>query len=869
MQGRANIHLLKSNRYCVVSRVARFNPAAVRREILQGDGVQSDFTGIGVAMPSEKKTPFKVYATPKQLLIAVCLLDLATPGKAHSEALQETVEILFNPWNDGIGYQQFLFTPGKVQGPYHFTPYEFAHSSAFSHLKVLKHKWLLPSWVNSEGHAPAKPVELDEPAWLFVWFGVNDVFRQGGTVGFNVARNSPAARDTGAWNLCSGHGIPDASSFGRLHLNAPLDWAVSDSAVTDGKSVNLKGAVSENCGITFRLLDPLGSEVEMNSVWNRRIWQIEVPAGKLSVPGTYRLYADSAAAAPEPDYISFDVILPEVQPPPVAAMTYDIPDDILCASKAYTPEILAAEFELMHAHGIRRLHWLDYTPEILYAPKWAKNNPQATATRRYCGDILPVAATLAKQKGLEFIALFKPFDIAYDQTGWKPERVDRAVPDHNVRNLEGRNVWAPEAVAANQDCTLALNPAWHPDSVPIAPDTIRLYSRTAVPELHPDDLRLWVSADNREYHPYRGPLNFRIRRVYRRHQRWSAAGNIVEPGGAYRFMLEISGLSLDSPYLALEFRTDVSLEERAHVFGEALDRNGKPVPLTMATQGSLEHGFCYWQEWKSWVNTSPRLLEDMRWGKGVHGLVFAMPRTKPTLLEPCSGKTHDIWLEYVQRILAADTDGIGIRTLCHHNNLMDYLSLAFAPAVRECFRTDFGREPEPTWADACLIREVRGRAYTRFLRKVKHEAVNAGKTLSLHLEAGIEVPPAYAQPMQLNLEWETWITEGIADALMLKLWYARNPFIQQRVLPLARRFNLPVYVIDGNNSLCHHSRCIERACALMADVRNTGMAGLAWYEACDYKYSNRGFAPAFRSHVGEAIKQSAGKTSEKNINSAK
>jgi hypothetical protein len=321
--------------------------------------------------------------------------------------------------------------------------------------------------------------------------------------------------------------------------------------------------------------------------------------------------------------------------------------------------------------------------------------------------------------------------------------------------------------------------------------------------------------------------------------------------------LELSELKLRSRYAALEIKTDLVLTGRAHAFTEAWGADGLSVPVTLATRGSAAQGFSYWQEWKSWANTSPRMLEDVRWGQGIHGLVFDRRRAQPTLLEPCCEGSHDIWLWHVQRILDTEADGVGIRTLCHHNNVMDYLSMAFAPAVRARFRAEHGREPGPTWEDAVRIRVIRGRAYTEFLRRAKGLAVQAGKRMAVHLEAGIEVPPTCDQRMQFNLEWETWIREGIADEIVLKWWFSQNPFIQEQVLPLARKHGVPVYIVDRNNSLNNTPRAIERAVALTTDSRLAGFAGYAWYEAANCKRRNSENVPEFRMHIGEAIRRSA------------
>lgn len=854
------LHL--SNRHHVALPVKRFNLSAIRRELLRQSPEAGDFRTNDTALPAAVKTQFGVYDDGSRILIAVCLRDLSgfavgVPGPFH-----DCVEILFNPWNDGIGYEQFLFTPQGTEGPFHFTPYEAAHSSAFRHMRLVKSQWELPASAQAGEAGQAAGRQTAATAWLFAWFDAQEVFRDGAAVtGFNLARSPGGLHEPATWNPGSGHGMQDATSFGRLYRTAPLDGAADARCRLTGTEANpsgirLTGHCASRRKLAFRLIDPLGQDVKIETARSKGGW--EVCADLASPPaGRYRLYVEAGGTPLEPRYLAFDLAPAADTPPFAVTMTYDVPDDILCDPLPYTPEALAAELDLMQRHGIDRIHWIDYPPETLYSPKWTARSPKAARTRKQCGDLLPLAAKLAKARGLKFIGVFKPFDVAIDGTNWHSAPDKETAGDKVVRNLEGRALWLPAAMARRQDCTLTVHPEWHPPADGRLPVGFRLYSRDRLPALTRKDLRLWVSDDNRDYQPYRGPLTVRVRRVRRPHQRWTAAGNVAEATRETLFALEIEGLRLKTPYVALEIRADVRLSGRAHAFAEAWDAAGQDLPVTLATRGDRERGFAYWQEWMSWANTSPRMLEDVAWGPGVHGLVFERRLNQPTLLEPCCESTRALWLDHVRRILDTEADGACIRTLCHHNNVMDHLAMAFNPAVRARFCDEHGREPTPTWADAVRIRELRGQAYTDFLRQAKALAAGAGKTLALHLEAGIEVPPTLDQRMQINLEWETWIREGIADELVLKWWFSQNPFIHERVLPLARRHGIPVHMVDRNNSLNHTPRAIERAAALLRESRLAGFAGYAWYEAANSKRRNTENVPEFRAHIGDAIRRSA------------
>lgn len=833
---------LPSNRHCIVARVTRLDPAAARRELLRGAPGRGDFRTIDTALPAAVKTVFGVYECGRRLMVAVCLRDIFPRRGGAKQPAADSVELLFNPWDDGIGYEQLVFSAGGLRGHHHFTPYEFARSSAFRHPAVLETRW----------QAPERP---DEPAWLFAWFETADIFRAGDAVGFNVARAPANFYEPSSWNPCSGHGMQDATSFGRLHRGLPLDWTRDPRFEAAGGRLRLSGRADRGANLSFRLLGPLDEPVPFRAGRKGDRWEVRADLPRPEA-GRCRLYATAPGRDPEPRYVAFDLD-GKAKRPFTVAMTWDVPDDMLGATRPYTPEALAAEFDLVRAHGVSRIHWIDYPPETLYS-RWRAVAPAVIArTRRNCGDLLPLAAALARERRLKFIGVFKPFDLAADHTNWRPAQDEPPVAGRSLRNLEGRSVWVPAEVARRQDCVQSLNPAWLPAGAGSLPATLRIVSVRPLPPAGKWGLKLWVSPDNRRYQPYRGPLTLGARRRRLPHRRWTAAGNAAGQGQGTFHVMEISGLKLDSPFMALEIRGELVLDGRAHAFAEAFDAAGRPVPVTLASAGGLEGGFSYWQEWVSWANTSPRLLEDVRWGRGAHGLVFEMRRCYPTLLEPCSAGTREIWLGRVRRIIESGADGLSIRTLCHHNNVMDYRQMAHAEPVRARFRAEHGREPRPDAADALLVRRLRGAAYTEFLRDAKALAAAAGKTLALHLEAGIEVPPEHGQRMEINLEWERWITEGIADELVLKWWFPQNPFIHERVLPLARRHRLPVFFVDRNSALVTSTRSVERATALLVEARRAGLAGVAWYEAADCKRRNAENVPEFRGHAGEAILRSA------------
>jgi len=448
-------------------------------------------------------------------------------------------------------------------------------------------------------------------------------------------------------------------------------------------------------------------------------------------------------------------------------------------------------------------------------------------TERNCGDLLPLAASIAKRKGLDFVGVHKPFDIAMDSSFWYRKRMARQ-PGNTVTGLERRPIWTPAMVVANQDSTMQLHPEWHALGCGTV-TRLRLYSTGRVDAIRKGDIRLWCSKDNRRYSAYGGPMTVRTGKGRRPHLRWSPAGALAEEEKQTNSYIELSGLKLDRPFLAIEIRKDVKLTHRPYALVEAWDAAGSAAPVTLATDGGMEDGFMFFQEWMSWANKSTRMLTDFTWGRGVHGLTFQRHPNLPTLLEPSCEAARAIWLWHVQRVLDTQADGISIRTLCHHNNIMDYMMYAFAEPVRETFRELYKRDVTPSWEDCVRVRRIRGDFYTDMFRDAKRLASKAGKKFVAHLEAGIDVPPECNLRMQFHENWREWINEGIVDELILKWWFSQSTFIHEQVLPLAKAKGIPVHICGRNSSLRNTVRAIERAESLVRDSMAAGFAGFAFY----------------------------------------
>ena len=828
------IQLQPSNRQCQAERVGRFSTRKIKRDILAGREVQDGFTQMSTPAPCTEQTVFKVYRNQRELMIAVALFETTTPNslKGRPEFSGE-LEILFDPYHDHAGFCQFLFPRDGEVWLNHHLPYPESHSTAFRQVELKGYQWEA-----GEGRGPH---------WLFARFHLDGVFRNGERCGFNMARSSVLLRETTSWNHCSGNGVPDATSFGHLYSDeGPRGIELSSATIANGAMTVSGAPLTDAARFSFELADPQGRSQEIPVKSRQSGWQARAKLTRRT-RGRYRLYVREQGGEVEPDYYFFDLPGSRRDSQFSLCMTYDIPDNL--THNFYTPDRLRNEMAKLAGWGIEKLYWLDYTgfPTFWQWLRWKTTSAQ---TVRHGGDVLKLAVDTAHGLGLEFIGLLKPFDIGFNS----PEFLKGS--QSKLLDLERKPVSAVPEIESHQEWTMQANPAWSvPVSYPVT--SLEFFSRRPLKELSAGDVRLWVSADNSKYRRYRKPFSLKQGEASRPHYRWTPDGKSPEKGRVKNWFIELGGLKLDQPFVAIEVRgPDIRLVNQAFVFAESCDSAGADVPLTVSTSGDLDEGFEFWREWPSWNNRTERILEDYVWDGRPIGIALEKMPNLPTLLEPSFEGARQIWLGRLRTLLQAGADGVGVRTLCHHNACLEWLPYAFADPVRRAFQDRHGREPECREGDYEEVRRIRGDYYTQFLRDAKALTSSYGKKLAVHFEMGIDVPPHLDTRMQLHLDWERWLDEGIMDEIYLKFWSAQSPFIHEKVLPAARRRGIPVTICDRNGFL-HANRGIELAERLVREAYEAGYSGYTFYEAADYIQLNPEGVPTPVGHAEAAIRKAS------------
>jgi|GEM_PF-987025 len=870
----ASLSVSASRKHAVVEFDRNPSPKKIRDRILADDRVCSGFEALYAPAPCYDESRFLVLGNDKTLLVGACFMDsVAKLSGMHSKSMADELEIVIDPFDDGIGFVQFYFNlSGReptVSTSAHrdseplsevvtitHLPYPEAQSSAFDGVRLRKYRW----WDEAIADYSISGLRC---RWLFAWFDTREVFRNGKRAGFNIARNRPYLDEFGTWNHASGNGSQDALSLGKLYRGKRPAVLSQVQATRKGSTLTVTGTCCGKPGkLKLSLLDPAGEVLKTRTRWKGEQFTLTTPSCRGG--GRYRLQPVTDGKPIEPGFVGIDVLQPKRANDFQLSLTYDAPMCVI--ANHYTPTMFDREFAACKSLGLHRIHWIEYgdwpsfwTGASDTARIWAEGYKR---TVKACGDYLTAACKAAHRNDLQLVADFKTFDI-----GMNCFSTDKPYRKSSAREKLDQNYSAviPE-IAAAQGATWQANPAWQ--RKPNLPVTrVVLYSDTPIDRIKKDAVKVLVSKDNRNYTVLRG-ATVKTGECQRPHQRWTPAGNVPGRGRARNWYLEITGIKTNKPYLAVKIAGEkIEFTQRGFMFAEAFGADGQSCVVTPATSGSPEHGFHFWKGWPGWTNQTPAVIQRRSWASDAIGLVFDEDDAMATLLEPAHEQARKIWLGRIKTMLAAGVDGVDIRSYCHHNGPMHYLKYAFAEPVLQTFRSLYGRDPQMRDEDYERIRNIRGDCYTDFIAAASKLVRSKGKKFIVEVESGIEVPASMHVRMQLPMQWRRWINEGLVDEVRLKWFSPWSVYAHEEVLPLARKHDVPVHVI----SRCLHSgpshRFQEVASQTIADAVRSGFSGYNWYEQQNFMDRNqagypmfKGPIPAYFQTVRETLKQMGIKT---------
>jgi len=762
-------------RSCSARHIDQFDRADVMSRLYSRQDVQSDFMIIEQPSRPTADTSFDVCSDGDTLFLSVLFWETAPETGKNWQGVPEltgnnSVEVIFCPHDDSIGFLQFGAGPATV-------------------------KWFLPHWPYRDGRSNLAALE---PQWEVTWHTEHmgeDVARfaflsfplkaivpesHRGSIGFNVMRCQLGATmgltENATWSHASGNGFSDATGIGRLHLTPqePEDEAkpelLSSLPAVEGFQLQM----------TYDFADELGNGPYSPEVLREEFRTLKQHGfGRiywLDHPWWVKYLSDSAGAGTSAmSWVKF------------ANETY----------QAFGGDVVPVAVQMAHEEGME--FFTVIKPYDLHCS--GATRPLGDSVRRDAPRVLS-----------GYAAASEPLVAAHPEFSFRrnPQWLDRG-PEEPISTL---------TLFADNDAPL-----------PFAPENVELFSSDdnvtytrsegarAIGEIVERPRYEWSPAGKLRMDGAESVRCIRFEGLRLKARYFAVRFPEAEAPGAFgnrRFLL--AELEAGGNPCA----TTLSFAPRSGDGGGADFRSTGFEFDRVGTGGG-------WSNSSEWIEIRSLLAPG-----SVLGIAAGQDEYLVGMLEPGFPEVRRYWLEnHVQRAIDMGADGLDVR-IAHHHNCGEWLSYAFAEPVLEEFQRRFGRMPDAKAEDYTAVRRIRGEFHTAFLREAKALLSAAGLKLEAHAEARMAVPPECDIYTQIHWDCATWIDEGIVDGVNLKYLAPFSPFVQHEIMPRARKRGIPVHVISHCGEPRGGPRAPELTADLYDATRIAGLNGVNLYEAWLY-----------------------------------
>jgi uncharacterized lipoprotein YddW (UPF0748 family) len=459
----------------------------------------------------------------------------------------------------------------------------------------------------------------------------------------------------------------------------------------------------------------------------------------------------------------------------------DFVDDAVMSPVVITPAHVDAMMVTLREMGVTRVSWAYYgdghggylIPSRLN-PKWQNY----AGTIKSLGNPLHVAAEAAHRHGLELYAYFKPYETG--PAVCLPDGSPDGREFGRIRHRGGWLTWLDPFVVEHPDLRIRhRSDATIDDLSGVSVCALKLIKRDDSPtRITQEHLQIWTSQLNHGYEQL--DIDFTVTEAVEpstREVRDVGGALITKEGDPVR-TLTLSGFQLTDPYILVT--TDFTdgtpdFQNAGTDMLVALDAEGKEIPGVFAAgNGIWDAGRVDFRTWG--------LIFDLGRGNilvhldkpnanGRQGLIaFTRGRNEylPGALCETEPLVREFWLSCIEEMLDAGVDGIDFRVENHGTHTDYYDEYGYNDAVlEECARR--GK------TDPATIAQVRGEAYTDFLRDAKRLIASRDRPMRINLNIDWfrdDPPPGrrLAYPANIHYEWGRWVDEGLLDEGILRLY---------------------------------------------------------------------------------------------------
>jgi hypothetical protein len=471
----------------------------------------------------------------------------------------------------------------------------------------------------------------------------------------------------------------------------------------------------------------------------------------------------------------------------------DFPDDALDAGHVVTAAHVEAMMAGLAKVGVRRVSWDSYgdghggffLPTGI-ADSWSRYG----ATLDALDNPLKTAVEMGHRHGIEVYGYYKPYETG--PAMYFPEGSPEARAHGRLWKLGGYLTWLDPFVVKHPELRIKRrDDALNGQGQPIC--AIRLTKKDDSPtRVTAQHLQLWTSNLNYRYERFDGA--FKVTETIELAPRdvYDMDEHLLTPAGAPVRVLTFSGFELRDRYVMVttDFQEGPADFENTgvHIMA-ALDAAGHEITGVFATGAAIWEGnkadFRTWGLMfdDGWARM-PICLDDpnntspgpVGYGLGHRGVIaFTAGRNAylPAALCETEPAVQAHWLQCVQEMIDAGVDGVDFRVEGHstHTDYPDeygYNDIVMEQAAARRPKDPLGAVPE-----------VRGEAYTEFLRKARALLREHGGAMRINLNVDYFRPdppgpelPAY--PRNIDFNWKQWVEMGLLDQAIMRFFH--SPF---------------------------------------------------------------------------------------------
>ena len=406
----------------------------------------------------------------------------------------------------------------------------------------------------------------------------------------------------------------------------------------------------------------------------------------------------------------------------------------------------------------------------------------------------PMAAgcRMAHERGMEFIGVLKPYENGPSHATPRSVMLENGwigLPGiGGVYRVEPWTLARPEMRVRVREADLPVGL----EKVPVTRIQLRQKDMTPV-RITKENLEIWASENNDGYRKLDLEFNLSEGVDTCPHDVVEIDGNLVTSAGDEVRVLDISGLNLLDPFIAVTTNftdRDGTFTNTAVEMVRAFGPDDKPLPIVVAShkaiwridrdfrRGDLEYDTglgsatvrldvsnseASFENWLSRAEDAP---------DGV--VAFAKGRNRHVSGSSCEGEpdVRAYWMEWVSDCIAAGVDGVDVRISCHSSWTDSPEIYGFNQPVCEEYERRYGVNPDLEPYDPQLLADLRGDLYDRFVRAARERLTSAGLAFHHHVEIESFRPDAApartrSRPGHINFHWRGWLKNGLIDEVTL------------------------------------------------------------------------------------------------------